>query len=121
MTALTSRSAALLALLLCLPIAPAGALGLDDLTNQEAARGIKAALTHGAAAAVDKLGVPGGFLDNPKVRIPLPPVLQEIAKPLRMLGRGKDADELETTMNRAAEQAVPQARGLLVTAVRTMT
>jgi hypothetical protein len=37
-----------------------------------------------------------------------------------MMGRGKDADELVTAMNQAAEQAVPEARELLVGAVKTM-
>src|ERR1700685_269562 len=96
------------------------ATGLADLSNADAARGIKGALTQGAASAVAKLGVPGGFLNNPKVKIPLPPALDEVAKAMRMLGAGKDADELEVAMNKAAEQAVPEAKGLLTDAVRTM-
>jgi len=95
-------------------------LGVADLTNQDAARGIKGALDKGAASAIAKLGVPGGFLDNPKVKIPLPPALDEVAKVMRMMGRGKDADELVVAMNRAAEQAVPEAKELLVNAVKTM-
>jgi len=101
-------------------VAAAAASGLDDLSNKDAARGIKGALTQGAASAVSKLGVPGGFLDNPKVRISLPPALDEVAKALRMLGAGKDADELEVAMNKAAEQAVPEAKVLLTNAVKTM-
>jgi Protein of unknown function (DUF4197) len=97
------------------------AAGLADLSNADAARGIKGALTQGASSAVSKLGVPGGFLNNPKVKIPLPPALDEVAKAMRMLGAGKDADELEVAMNKAAEQAVPEAKGLLTDAVRTMT
>jgi len=96
------------------------ALGLADLSNQDASRGIKGALNQGAASAVSKLGVPGGFLNNPKVKIPLPPALDEVAKGMRMFGRGKEADELVVAMNQAAEQAVPQAKELLVGAVRTM-
>lgn len=96
------------------------ATGLADLSNQDAARGIKGALTQGADSAVSKLGVPGGFLNNPKVKIPLPPALDEVAKGMRMLGAGKDADELEAAMNKAAEQAVPEAKVLLTNAVKTM-
>jgi Protein of unknown function (DUF4197) len=95
-------------------------LELSQLTNQDAARGIKAALNTGAAAAIGKLGVPGGFLNNPKVKISLPPALDEIAKGMRFLGRGKDADELVAAMNQAAEQAVPQAKELLTNAVKSM-
>ena len=59
-------------------------------------------------------------MNNPKVKIPLPPALDEVAKGLRMMGRGKDADELVATMNQAAEQAVPEAKALIVNAVKTM-
>ncbi len=110
----------LLPLLGCAWAASAVALDLSQLTNQDAARGMKGALTSGVAAAVSKLGVPGGFLNNPKVRIPLPPALDDIAKGMRFLGRGKDADELVAAMNQAAEQAVPEAKGLLVNAVKSM-
>ncbi len=104
----------------CVLIGSAFALGLADLTNQDAALGIRGALDKGAASAVAKLGIPGGFLDNPKVKIPLPPALDEVAKVMRMMGRGKDADELVVAMNKAAEQAVPEAKELLVNAVKTM-
>ena len=96
------------------------ALGVSDLTNQDAVSGIRGALSQGAAAAIGKLGVPGGFANNPKVKIPLPPALDELAKGMRMMGRGKDADELVATMNQAAEQAVPEAKGLMVDAVKHM-
>jgi len=36
------------------------------------------------------------------------------------MGRGKDADELVATMNQAAEQAVPEAKTLMLNAVKTM-
>jgi len=115
------RSSLLLAgLLACFYFGSANALSLADLTNRDAAQGIKGALDKGAASAVDKLGVAGGFLNNPKVKIPLPPALDEVAKGMRMLGQGKDADELVEAMNHAAEQAVPEARELLVNAVKTM-
>ncbi len=115
-----ARSITLAGLLSCLVLGPAFALGLNDLTNQDASRGIKGALDKGVASAIAKLGAPGGFLDNPKVKIPLPPALDEVAKVMRMMGRGKDADELVVAMNMAAEQAVPEAKELLVNAVKTM-
>ena len=86
------------------------ALGLDDLSNAEASQGLKAALEHGAIAAVGLLGKPDGFLGNPKVRIPLPGYLADGAKLLKALGQGRQIDELEVAMNRAAESAVPLAR-----------
>jgi Protein of unknown function (DUF4197) len=104
----------------CLIAVSAAALDLSQLTNQDAARGMRGALATGASAAIGKLGVPGGFLNDPKVRIPLPPALDEIAKGMRMLGRGKDADELIAAMNRAAEQAVPESKALLISAIKSM-
>ncbi len=114
------QSTTLSAVFGCLIAGSALALGLSDLSNQDAARGIKGALDQGAASAIAKLGVPGGFLNNPKVKIPLPPALDEIAKGMRMIGRGRDADALVLAMNQAAEQAVPEAKELLLNAVRTM-
>jgi len=98
----------------------AHALSLGDLTNTEASQGLKAALERGAMAAVGLLGKPGGFLDNPKVRIPLPGFLADASKFLRAMGRGQQVDELEVAMNRAAETAVPLARELLTNAVKSM-
>jgi hypothetical protein len=119
-TTLSIRSIAVAGLVSCFVLGPVFALGLNDLTNQDAARGIKGALIEGANSAIAKLGVPGGFLNNPKVKIPLPPALDELAKGMRMMGRGKDADELIATMNQAAEQAVPEAKALMLNAVKTM-
>lgn len=97
------------------------ALTLSDLSNADAASGVKTALARGAEAAVALLGQTDGFLGNPKVRIPLPGQLEDAARLMRKFGQGKRIDELVTTMNRAAEQAVPLGRDLLVGAVQTMT
>ncbi len=90
------------------------------ITEGDAALGVRAALERGAASAVALLGKSGGFLDNPKVRIPLPGFLNEAAKILKYTGQQKRVDELVTAMNRAAEAAVPQAKVLLVNAVKSM-
>lgn len=91
-----------------------------DFTNAEATSGLRTALQRGAVAAVDLLGRPDGFLGNPQVRIPLPGALEDAAKLLRMIGQSRKVDELITAMNRAAEAAVPQAKSLLVDAVKGM-
>jgi hypothetical protein len=56
------------------------------------------------------LGKPDGFLANPQVHIPLPKALQDISKFLGAIGMRKQLEELELSMNRAAEAAVPMAR-----------
>jgi hypothetical protein len=91
-----------------------------DLTQGEASAGIRAALERGALSAVGLLGREGGFLDNPKVRIPLPGVLNDAARLLRMTGQQHRVDELVTAMNRAAEAAVPQAKEMLVSAAHAI-
>ena len=98
----------------------ARALTLDDLTNADAAKGLKTALEKGALSAVGMLGAKDGFLGNDQVRIPLPGYLNDAAQLLRTFGQGAKVDELLTAMNRAAEAAVPQSKELLLKAVQTM-
>ena len=106
---------------LCLAaLRQAHALSLGDLSSADASSGLKAALGQGANAAVALLGRTDGFLGNPLVRIPLPGYLEDAAKLLRKFGQGKRIDELVTTINRAAEAAVPMGKDLLVSAVQDM-
>jgi hypothetical protein len=93
---------------------------LSGITNTDAASGLRQALTEGAAAAVSKLGVDGGFFNNPQVKIPLPPVLSKVEGAMRTFGMRQQADDLVLSMNRAAEAAVPEAKTLLVDAAKKM-
>ena len=115
-----AATASALAALWLATVDAAHALSIADLTDQEASTGLKAALEKGALSAVGLLGQPNGFLGNEKVRIPLPGFLNDAAKLMKALGQGKRVDELVTTMNRAAEAAVPMAKNLLVGAVKSM-
>lgn len=99
----------------------AQAFSLAELSNQDAGAGIKAALDKGAVAAVAKLGAENGFLNNDKVKIPLPALLEQARPLLKMSGKGQQLDELVLSMNHAAEAAVPLAKPLLVNAVKSMT
>lgn len=96
------------------------ALDLGSLSNADAVGGLKDALTQGASAAVSKLGVENGFLGNDKVKIPLPDAIKKVESGMRLLGMQKQADELVTAMNRAAEQAAPEAKALLVASIKSM-
>jgi hypothetical protein len=89
-------------------------------SEREAASGVRAALERGALAAVALLGRNDGFLGNPRVRIELPANLEGAARLLRKLGQGRQVDELVTAMNRAAEAAVPAARALFVSTVKSI-
>jgi hypothetical protein len=108
-------------LLFLLAAAVAQAQGVASLTSADATAGLREALSSGAAAAIAQLGAENGFLNDGRVRIPLPPSLQKAEKLLKTLGLRKQADELVTAMNRAAEAAVPHAKALVADAVKQMT
>lgn len=110
----------LIALITLFFVTAAQALSLGDLNNKDAVGGLKEALTQGAGKAVDQLGKADGFLGNSEVRIPLPESLGKVAGMMRKLGMGKQTDELEATMNRAAEAAMPAAKTLLVNSIKQM-
>jgi len=97
------------------------ALSLADLTQTDASGGLKDALSQGAQIAVRQLGTPGGFSNNPQVRIELPGKLGKAAKTMKIMGMGAQVEQLEASMNQAAEAAVPQAQALLLDAVQKMT
>ncbi|KAF3998729.1 DUF4197 domain-containing protein [Glaciimonas immobilis] len=105
---------------ICLASSAAMALSLADLSNKDASAGLKAALDKGASVAVEKLGTPNGFLNNDKVKIGLPGMLEKAGPLLKMTGKGQQLDDLVVSMNHAAESAVPLAKPLLLNAVKSM-
>lgn len=109
------------AIILLLIGATAQAAGLAGISNKDAVTGLKDALTEGAGKAVELLGTENGYFANPKVKIPLPESLQKTEGLLRAMGMQRQADALVLAMNRAAEEAVTDAKALLVDAVRKMT
>lgn len=109
-------------LLTCLLFTAAAlAQDLASLTNSEAGKGLREALVSGVGQAVGSLSAADGFLGNPDVKIPLPPALEKAERTLRRLGMGRQADELVTTMNRAAESAVAEAKPILLDGIKKMT
>ena len=93
---------------------------VSAISNQDAAKGVKETLQRGADVALQSLGKTDGFLGNAKVRIPLPDTLQQLRGPLRLMGKDKQLDDLEVSINRAAEAAVPEAKLLLKNAIGNM-
>lgn len=108
-------------LILCALALPAMGATVDSLTSRDASSGLRAALSQGIDKAVAQLGAPNGFLNDPKVAIPLPPALQKAEKALRMFGMGGEADTLRTAMNHAAEAAVNEAKPVFKDALTRMT
>lgn len=106
---------------LLLALAIQGSVVAQTVSNKDAGSGLKEALLQGAEQAVGSLGKPDGFMGDARVRIGLPESLQRGEKLARKLGMGKQLDELIEAMNHAAEQAVVEARPILVGAVKKMT
>lgn len=90
---------------------------LSGPSDPTIAAGLREALQIGAERSVSRAARPGGFLDDPRVRIPLPPQLDKLGRGLRALGFDGAVEELEVAMNRAAERAAREAQGPLVAAV----
>lgn len=82
----------------------------SSLIDDKIIAGLKQALQVSTGKAVALTGKPDGFLKNQAIKILLPPKLETVGKGMRMLGMGARVDELEVGMNRAAEQAAPQAK-----------
>jgi len=94
---------------------------LAGLSQEQVADALKQALGDGIQNAITNLSRPGGFLDNPKVKIPMPEKLQTVEKTLRSMKQDKYADEFVITMNRAAEAAVPEALPIFTDSLKSMT
>ncbi len=94
--------------------------GAFSLSEEQITSGLKEALEVGVRKAVETLGRSDGFLQSADVRIPLPAGLQRAEAALRGLGQDKLADDFVTSMNRAAEQAVPEAASVLADSVKQM-
>jgi hypothetical protein len=108
-----------------------GALGLSlfslpttgwaaAFSSKDATAALHAALDKGADVAVSQLGAPNGFLHNERLRIGLPSPLDQAVPVLKVMGRGKQVQQLTEAMNHAAEQAVALARPLLSKAIKDM-
>ncbi len=93
----------------------------SNLSDTKIISGLKEALQFSTSRAVAATGKPDGFLKNEAIKIVLPPKLETIGNGMRMLGMGSKVDELEVGMNRAAEQATPQAKAIFLASLKKMT
>nr|WP_314559334.1 DUF4197 domain-containing protein [uncultured Capnocytophaga sp.] len=85
------------------------------------AAGLKQALEFGVSAGVDALSQSDGYFKDQTVRILLPEELQKVDKTLRTIGMGSLADEGLKILNKAAENAVTQAKPIFLSAIKNMT
>ena len=93
---------------------------VSAISQTEMVDGLKEALAQGTESAINSLGKKDGFLANNLVRIPLPDKVQKIADLAQRFGGERYVDEFVTTMNRAAESAVPEAATIFSDSIREM-
>jgi hypothetical protein len=94
---------------------------LAGLSQDQMVQGLTDALAKGLKEAIASLGHDGGFLTNLNVKIPMPEKLQTVEKALRAMKQDKLVDDFVTTMNHAAEQAVPEAGSVFADVLKQMT
>lgn len=91
------------------------------LSDSDILMGLKEALAQGTRNAITSLGRSDGFWRNTGVRVPLPDAIGRFESNLRKFGAASMVDQFHLTLNRAAEQAVPQVADIFGNAVRQMT
>lgn len=92
----------------------------SDVSDVKVASGLKEALGIGASKAVQLTGMQDGFWGNQDIKIPMPEKLRTLDKGMRMIGQGKQVDEFQLAMNRAAEAAAPAASPIFKKAITSM-
>lgn len=91
------------------------------LSQAEIDAGLREALTVGTNLVAAQLGQTNGYFGDSQIRIPLPKTYRDIQSGLSRVRASGPLDDLELRMNRAAEAAVPEARKLVLGAVRQIT
>jgi len=94
---------------------------LGNPTSAEIASGLKEALQLGTSASAERLNTQNGFLGNAAVKLLFPPEAQKVEKALRSLGLNQLCDNVITSLNRAAEDAVIEAKPIFISAIKQMT
>ncbi len=94
--------------------------GGGALENADIVNGLKEALEIGTAQATQLAGRENGYLNNPKIKIPLPASMAKTETLVRAAGMGDQLDAFVLSMNRAAEQAAPEAQSIFWDAIKQM-
>jgi hypothetical protein len=85
------------------------------------ASGLKEALSIGTRNAVARVSKVDGYFGNKAIKILMPEKIATVGNVLRKVGYGKEVDDFELSMNRAAEKAAPQAKSIFLDAIKGMT
>lgn len=93
----------------------------SELTLQEIDAGLRQALEIGTERVAGQIGVTDGYWQDPQIQIPLPGRLGSVQNELAKLGLSGPLDDLQLRMNRAAEDAVPAGKRIVIDAVQSIT
>ncbi|MEJ7911607.1 MAG: DUF4197 domain-containing protein [Chitinophagaceae bacterium] len=91
------------------------------LTEGEASQGMRQALDQGVGRGISLLNTQDGFFGNEAYKLFLPAEAQQIESTLRQLGMSGLVDKAILQINRAAEDAVGNARPIFMEAIQKMT
>lgn len=92
----------------------------QSLSTAELTEAFQQTLELGSQRVVEQLGATDGFNKDSLIRISLPSQLQTVKTWLDKVGLGGSLEDLEVSLNRAAESAVPKAKSLFVEAIKQM-
>lgn len=92
-----------------------------ELSLAEIDAGLRQALEIGTNRVASQIGVTDGYWNDPQIQIPLPGRLGQVQNELGKLGLAGPLDDLQLRMNRAAEDAVPAGKRIVIDAVQSIT
>ncbi|MHA7899719.1 MAG: DUF4197 domain-containing protein [Henriciella sp.] len=92
-----------------------------ELTLAEIDAGLRQALEIGTERVAAQIGVTDGYWKDPQIQIPLPGRLGQVQGELSKVGLSGPLDDLQLRMNRAAEDAVPAGKRIVIDAVQSIT
>ncbi|MGD1945171.1 MAG: DUF4197 domain-containing protein [Croceivirga sp.] len=92
-----------------------------QVSSAEIAAGLKQALEFGVNEGVDLLHAENGYFKDEAVKILLPEELKKVDASLRKIGLSSLADEGLKILNRAAEDAVVEAKPIFIKAIKEFT
>ncbi len=95
-------------------------LPITNVTEADAAQGIREALDHGVGRGISLLNRTDGFFGDQAYKLLLPPEAQKIENTLRQVGMSSLVDRAILQINRAAEDAVGYARPIFIDAISNM-
>ena len=92
----------------------------SSLDTSTIINGLKESLAIGTQRAIELVSASGGYLNDSEIRVPLPNGLDKLSGALKQFGMGDQVEEFETSINRAAEKAAPQAASILSDTISNM-